>query len=350
MTQPATAPATPAALPSLDERVAAVNSELDAAFAASGIVPGADPGPTDAPAAEPTDALTDSVEVDVQAPPDATAPDAEAEARATERRARLAALSAKTRDQVDRKAALAAADRMQRDLAAAQARADAAEKAAAGRVDVSNLDEAGFFALAEEKGIKPENLSAWLQKAITSPHATAEAAALKATQSAYDPKLAALEARIAEQDRKIAAHEEQQAKHAADAEEQRATHAFLGMVSQSAARAPLAAKLLALDSEEFMEMASIAANRVPGQGPEALLDAVEDMLDGDGRKLAQKYTSLYGTAPPSQPSAPVQPTTRGAAKPNTVSNSLAQSRTALSDERDFAALTLEERAAILRRS
>lgn len=333
-----------AVVPSYEERIASVNETLDAELAEAG---GVQPDP-DAPAAtETTDALTAGVTVEI---PDAGAPvvDAEAAQRAAERRQRLDALAAKQREQVDRKTALAQADKLQRDLAAAQARAEAAEAAAAGRVDMSSLDEGGFFALAEAKGIKPEALSAWMQKAITSPEKTAEAAALKATQAAYDPKLAALEARIAKQDADLAAMRAAADAAASRAEEQRQTQAFLGMVPQSADRAPLAAKLLAADPDEFMQMAEVAAAQVPGQGPHALLDAIEEMLDGDGRKFAQKYANLYGLIP-SQTSAPVQPTTRGAAMPKTVSNSLAQSRTALVDEQDFARLSLEERAAILKR-
>ena len=122
------------------------------------------------------------------------------------------------------------------------------------------------------------------------------------------------------------------------------------MVSQSADRAPVAARLLAADPDEFMQMAEVAAARVPGQGPEALLDALEELLDGEGRKFAKKYADLYGLVP-SQPTAPVTtPPTRGAAQPKTISNSLAQSRTAVVEDPDFSKLTLEERAAILRRS
>ena len=329
----------------LEDRVAAVNAEMDAAYAASGNVPVAEDA---IPPAE--DVLAEAFGAPETAP---AAPDAEAVARAAERRARLDALGAKQRDQVDRKAALAAQDKLQRDLAAAEARAKAAEDAAAAganRIDVSTLDEAGFFALAEQKGIKPENLQAWLHKAITSPEKIAEAAALKATSSTYDPKLAALEARIAKQDAALEALRAENASHASRAEEQRQTQAFLGMVSQSADRAPVAARLLAADPDEFMQMAEVAAARVPGQGPEALLDALEELLDGEGRKFAKKYADLYGLVP-SQPTAPVTtPPTRGAAQPKTISNSLAQSRTAVVEDPDFSKLTLEERAAILRRS
>lgn len=356
MTQPALTanPAVPAAknagLPSLEERVAVVNAEMDASSEARGITPPGDAHVETATPAKPD--VTEAVNGVINAP---VAPvDDGAAARAAERRARLDAVTNKTRDQVDRKAALAQADKAQRDLAAAQARAEAAEAQAASRVDVSSLDEAAFFALAEQKGIKPDALSAWMIRATTSPEKIAEAAALQATRTAYDPKMEAYEKRLAAQDEQIAAMAKERAVERAQAEEHRATQHFLGMVQQSAERAPLAARLLATDHHEFMQMAEIAAERVPGMGPQALLDAVEELLDGDGRAHAVRLATLYGltTAPePSQPTAPTTPTPqRGAAKPKTVSNSLAQGRTTLVDEQDFAKLPLEERAAILKRS
>ncbi len=358
MTQPSTetiaTPAAAPAMPSLDERVAAVNKEMDDAFAASGIVPvPEDQIPSAADVLKEAFGADGAAVIPAAAAVTPAAPDAEAAARAAERRARLDALGAKTRDQVDRKAALAAQDKMVRDLAAAEARAKAAEEAAAAganRIDVDALDAAGFFALAERTKVKPEDLQAWLHKAVTSPEKIAEAAALKAASSTYDPKLAALEARIAKQDAALEALRAENASHASRAEEQRQTQAFLGMVSQSAERAPLASRLLAADHDEFMQMATLAAERVPGQGPDALLDALEELLDKDVRKASSTWTSIYAPTP-SQPTAPVTtPPTRGAALPKTVSNSLAQSRTALVEDQDFSKLTLEERAAILRRS
>ncbi len=369
MTQPIAAPApavtAPApvsgVMPSLESRVASVNAAMDQAFAEAN--PGGPPEPTDAvvPAdltpgkAAPTDALTASVEVEVPPTGVIIAPDPEAVAaqqRAAERQQRLAALSTKTREQVDRKAQQAASEKMARDYAAAQARAEEAEKVAAGRVDVSKLDAASFLGLAERQGIKPDDLIRFISESMTSPGKVAEAAALQATKTAYDPKLAALESKLAAQDARIAAYEQAQQAHAEEQQAQHAQQSFLHLVSQSSARAPIAARLLASDPQDFLDMANIAAARVPGMGAEALLDAVEELLDGAGRKNAQKIAALYGlTTTPSQPSAPVQPTTtRGAAKPNTVSNSLAQGRTALVDDQDFARLTIEERAAILKRS
>jgi hypothetical protein len=333
---PAVAPvaetATPAAMPSLEERIAGVNNDLDAATSES--------------AGESGESAPPAVSAKAPLSP---APSDDAEQRAADRRARLEALSAKTRESVDRKAQQAAAEKMARDLETYQRRAEEAERQAASRVDVSQLDEAAFFALAEKRGIAPQKLGEWIRTAMTNPEKVAEAAALQATQRTYDPKLEAIQKENEALKARLDAFEASQAKQSAAAEEQRQTQAFLGMVAQSAERAPLAAKLLASDPDEFMQMASIAAPRVPGMGPEALLDAVEELLDGEGRKVAQKYATLYGLSP-SQTPAPTTPTIRGAAKPNTVSNSLAQERASLVDEDDYARLPIEERAARLIKS
>lgn len=333
---PAAAPAptegaSPAAMPSLEERIAGVNDYLDTASSESAGESGESAPPLAAKA------------------PLSPAPSGDAETRAAERRARLEALSAKTRESVDRKAQQAASEKMARDLEAYQRRAEEAERQAASRVDVSQLDEAAFFALAEKRGIAPQKLGEWIRTAMTNPEKVAEAAALQATQRTYDPKFDAIQRENAALKARLDAFEASQAKQASAAEEERQTKAFLGMVAQSSERAPLAAKLLASDPDEFMQMASIAAPRVPGMGPEALLDAVEELLDGEGRKVAQTYATLYGISPSQNP-APTTPTTRGAAKPNTVSNSLAQERASLVDDDDFARLPIEERAARLIKS
>lgn len=331
---PAAAPApeaTPsgiAAIPSLEERVASLNESLDASSETAG-------------------------EVDESAPPAASIPPApaalgDAAKRAEERRGRLAALQARERQQVDRKSQQAAADKAARDAETWQRRAEEAEKQAASRVDISGLDARSFYALAEQKGINPNQLAEYIREAMTNPEKVAEAAALHATRTQYDPKFAALEATIARQNEQIQSFLQAQQHQQAAVVEQQQTHAFLGMVSQSAERAPLAARLLATDQNEFLQMAEIAAAGVPGMGPEALLDAVEELLDGDGRKVAQTYAALYGLS--SQATAPTTPTTRGAAKPNTVSNSLAQERASLVEEENFARLPIEERAARLIRS
>lgn len=256
-------------------------------------------------------------------------------------------MAAQERHNVDRKASLAAQDKLARDYEAATKRALEAEALAARRVDVDNLDEAAFFRLAEQKNIQPQRLGEWIRNAMTNPERVAEAAALSATRSTYDPKLAALEAQIAELRAQNQSFLDRHNEAQAAVQEREQTHAFLGMVSQSADRAPLAARLLAADQNEFMQIAELAARNVPGQGPQALLDAVEEMLDQDGRQVAQTYAALYGFT--SQAQAP-KTQNRAAAMANTVSNSLAQERASLVEEEDYARLPIEERAARLIRS
>jgi hypothetical protein len=326
---PATTEA-PAATPSLEERIASVNTALDASSETAG-----DPGEVAVPAAG------------APASPAASG-DAAAQQRAAERRARLDALRSTERERVDTKAQQAASDKMARELAAERARAEAAEARAAKMVDVDSIDEAALFALAEKRQISPQRMGEWIRDAMSNPEKQAEAAALKATKTSYDPKIAALEARLAAQDEQIQSFLAEQAKAKADAQEQHETRAFLDMVKGSSERAPLAARLLATNEQEFMQMAEIAAGSVPGMGPQALLDAVEELLDGDVRQSAQTYAALFGS--PSQQPAPSKPTNRAAAMANTVSNSLAQERASLVEEENLARLPIEERAARLIRS
>jgi hypothetical protein len=318
-------PTTSEAMPSLDDRIASVNEALDAASSESAGELGEAPSP-----ASP------------QVPP-AVSGDAAAQQRALERRARLQAMQANERQQVDRKAQQTAQERMARDLEAAQRRADDAERTAAARVDLSSLDEAAFFELAEKRGIQPDRLGQWINEAMTNPEKRAQAAALQAQKTTYDPKLAALEAKIAEQQARIDAFTEAQDAERAKAQEAHDTRQWLGWVAQSGERAPLAAKLLQQSEKEFLEIATVAAPSVAGLGPEALLDAVEEMLDGPAREVAQTWATIYGIT--SQQPALNQPTTRGAAKPTTVSNSLAQDRASLVEGDEDWRLPLEERAA-----
>ncbi len=324
-----TATEAPAATPSLDERIASVNSALDSS-------------------SEPAGGTGEAAPAGVTPASPADSGDAAAQQRAQERRARLAALKSTERDSVDRKAAQAATDKLARDFEAAQRRAEEAETRASRMVDVDSIDEAALFALAEKRNISPQRMGEWIRDAMANPEKQAEAAALKATKTTYDPKLAALEAQIARQNEQIQNFLQQQAQAKADAEEHHATRSFVSMVKQSADRAPLAASLLAVSEDEFMQMAEIAAATVPGMGPQALLDAVEELLDGDVRQSAQTYAALYGS--PSQQPAPSKPTNRAAAMANTVSNSLAQERASLVEEENLARLPIEERAARLIRS
>lgn len=289
-------------------------------------------------------------------PPPAAAPvdapavsgDPEAAKRAEERRARLDALKAETRAQVDAKAQRAEQERIARDLAEYKRRAEEAEARAAKLLDPESIDEAAWIALAERRNIRPERVTEWIRNSLEHPERVAEAAAIKAAQANVDPKLAALEARLAAAERRAAEAEERQAQAQARAEAEQQTRAFFGMVQASADRAPLAAKLLAADEQEFIAMADLAAASVPGMGPQALLDAVEELLDSQGRELAKKYASLYGLTT-GQATATSKPTTRGAAKPTTtVSNSSARERASIVEDDGLAGLSFDERLARLK--
>jgi hypothetical protein len=77
-----------------------------------------------------------------------------------------------------------------------------------------------------------------------------------------------------------------------------------------------------------------AANTLhDGAGAQAVLDVIEENLSS--------LAAIYAAPPSNAPSKPNTP--RGAAKPNTVSNSLAQQRSAVVDPEDLADLPYEER-------
>lgn len=321
---------------SVDQRVAALHEELRAA--------------RPAPAVERTEDVATETPAG-PATPVASAADSDSEKRRAERKARLDAVAAQNRESVERKERQAAQERIQREHAEAVARAEAAEKRAAGLVDISALDEASFLRLAEQKGIDGAKLGAWMRDAMTNPERVAEAAALKATQAEYDPKLSAIQAENAALKARLDAFEAQQAASRQAAEDAHHTNLFLGHVEKSAERAPLAVKLLAHDRDEFIEIANIAASRIPaGAGAEALMDKIEDILDSDVRAVSQKYAAIYGSpaATPQAPSRASAPT--AAAKANTVSNSLAQERASVVEEEDWAKLPLAERVRRLSRS
>lgn len=264
------------------------------------------------------------------------------------RAARLAALREKDRERVDHKQRQAEQDKLTRRAADLERRATDAEAQAAKRVDVDELDEGAFLALAEKKGITGPKLAEWIRKAVDNPEQIAAAAALKATTSTYDPKFAALEQKLAEQQKTIDSYiTAQQQQQISASDEQNVQH-FTSFVTESKETAPLASRLLEHDRDEFLAMADVAGHNVPeGAGPEALLDAIEDLLDGSARSVYTKYAPLFG-APASAPStASASPPPRAAAKANTISNSLAASRTSVVEEEDFASLSLDERAARL---
>lgn len=288
---------------------------------------------------------------DATSPPAGTAPattsaaDSTDEARRAERRARLDALKATERQSVDRKERQSANDKLQRDFAAAQARAEQAEARAAAGIDRSILkDPLKVIKLLEDAGIPADQVANAIRESITNPEITAT----RAAREAISPELAAMRQAMEAQQAQIADLLAQQSAASAHATEQRDTEDFLGFAGAAKDTHKLSASLLAHDRNEFLALANIAAAGVPaGAGRAALLDRLEDMLDGDVRQVAQKYAAIYGPTP--APSPATQPRS-GAVQPTTVSNSLAQGRSTLVEEEDFARLPIEERAKRLIRS
>lgn len=263
---------------------------------------------------------------------------------AVARRARLAELQSKDRERVDHKQRQAQADKLTRELETTRERATQAEALAAKRIDIEGLDAEAFLALAESKGIDGAKIGAWVRDAMVDPNRVAQAAMLKAQQASIDPKLSALEARLAEQDKQIQGFLAQQEHARITAQDAQNLQHFAGLVAGSAEHAPLSAKLLAADPEEFQSIADAAASRLAeGVGPQALLDAIEEFLDGDGRKYMGTYSALYGLGEAHPSTASALPP-RATAPANTISNSLAAKRATVVDEEDFASFDLNERA------
>lgn len=267
------------------------------------------------------------------------------EARRAERRQRLDAMKLQTRQDVDRKERQSAYDKQQRDLTAAQERADLAEKRASTALDRSVLkDPIKVLRLLEAEGIPADQVANAIRESMTNP----EIAATRAAREAISPEVAQARAENAALKARLDAFEAREAASNARYAEQRDTEEFITYAGTASQRAPLAAKLLAHDRNEFLQLATIAAEGVPpGAGRDALLDKLEDLLDGDVRGVAQKYAAIYGPLPTPSPAPQTRP---GAVQPTTVSNSLAQGRTTLVEEEDFARLPLEERARRIIRS
>lgn len=262
---------------------------------------------------------------------------------AEERRQRLAALQTQERAAVERKGRQAEQDKIRRDLEAAQKRAAEAEARAQKLVDLDGLDEAAFFRMAQQKGIAPQRLGEWIREAMANPERVAEAAALEAAKRHVDPTVKAMQERMEALERQLTQEREDRARAAADHEERQAFAGFVEFVGQSANVAPRSAAFLnTFGAGEFRSLVSSAVQQLPeGVGAQAVLDIIEENLSA----LAQ----IYGSANPSSPQSKPSPN-RGAAKPNTVSNTLAQQRSAVVDEDDFASLPFEERVNRLKRT
>lgn len=282
----------------------------------------------DAPVAAPTA----PAEAAPEAPAVPTLDDA-AKARAARREA-LAQAQQRERERVDASTAIRERDELRARLKAAE------EKTAAYAtyIDPSKLTKEQFFGLAEKNPeLTPQELGEWLRERMANP----ELAAAKAATAAVDPKLAALEKRLAEQQAVIDQFMQRQQQSAQEAEEHAAATEFLAFTQANAPTSPLSATFLERHGgEEFLKLALSAAQYVPEHaGPQAILDEVEERLTA--------LVSPYLPASPQRPQANPSSSHQAPAKaPTNVSNTLAQQRSSVVDEAaDLARLSVEERAA-----
>ncbi len=318
MTQPATAPESTTAVPetngagvvkSYDERAAEVFG------LPSGVKP-ADP-----------------------AAPIVPAPDNLAQARA-DRRVALEKMKAEERGRVDAMAAIRERDQLRSELAAEREKSKAYER----HVDPSKLSKEQFFALAEKNpDLSPRELGEWLRERMADP----EAAATQAATRAIDPKLSALEKKLAEQAAVIDNFMSAQQRARDEAVERQAAHEFFAFTKQNAAVAPYSARFLEQHGpDEFYKVAQSAVRNVPPHGgAQAVLDEIEEQLTA----LSRIYQTTPQTGVPQRRQASPTPQAHAAAQaPTHVSNSLAQQRSSVVDEdSDWASLPFEERSARL---
>lgn len=272
------------------------------------------------------------------ASPASAADSGDAAAARAARREAIAKLAEQERSSVDAKALKREHSELQQRLASAEKRAEEAERMASQRIDMTGLTEDQFFEHARNAKVTPQRLGEWLREQMANP----ELAAARAATSAVDPKIAALEKRIAEQQEQLQGFLAGQQSAHEEAEEEHAFHSFSNYTVNNAATSPhTAAFLREFGSEDFRKLATSAAARVPpNAGPQAVLDEIEENLS----RLARVYAASPAAAKPSIPQH-----TRGAAQPmTTVSNSLAQQRASVVDEdADWASLPFEERSARL---
>lgn len=359
------APASPAAattaddsggrVPSYDQRIAQVTADLNAAndaAKAKGADGQAAETAADAPdvAAKPTEKLKD-------APAEAAPAKPETDAQRAERRKRLDELTAREQAQADARKQAQRLAEVEQQLAAARSEAEALK--AREWIDPSKVDPASFFDLAKKFKVPPAELGEWIRKQTEDPdrHVVEEA------QRIIDPKLSALEAKIAEQQKQIDAYNAQLAQQRQIAEVAAIKNQFVSHVSGVGERAPLTAQLLKEHGpDELWRLADSVAERLPqGAGPDALIDAIEEHLDGPSRAYVEKLAKFYGYGTPGSPAqaAAASTTATNSTPPNpktrrsegTVPNSLAQQRASVvDDEEEWAAIPLEERAARLKRA
>lgn len=301
-------------IPSLEDRMAALTTAATSESAAEGAEVGSGTPSPASPA--PSPAVSDAAKA------------------AEERRARLDALKTRERASVDAKTRQHEADQIRARLEAADRERAALQEQLKGRIAPDELDEAKFFQLAEQLKVPPAKLADWLRERMANP----EAAAAQAARAVVDPKMTALERKIAEQEQTIQRFLADQAKQREDAEEQAAAREFFDFTSQNASSAPYASAFLKARPNEFYRLALSAARQLPaGAGPQAILDQVEENLS--------LLAPVFGTtSTPSNGKHALPPHPAAAKAPTTVSNALAQERASVVDDSvDLASLSFEDR-------
>jgi hypothetical protein len=277
-----------------------------------------------------------ATETTEQSATEAPALDDAAKARA-ERRAAIQKALAEEAERVDSQARRKAESEALARAKALEEEKRRLEERVAKAVDPDELDEAGFFALAERMKVTPQKLGEWLSQRQTHP----EVVAAQYAQKAVDPQIAELKKQIEEQNAKLSAFEQQEKVKQETAAAYQRGESMLSFATANAAQAPFAARFLeAHGAEQFLNMANAVYGSVP-KGPgweQHVLDTIEDNLSELAKIYAPRGASTQQTkAPPLK--------TNGAAKPmTTISNTLAASRaTVVDEEADWAKLPFEER-------
>ena len=252
------------------------------------------------------------------------------------RRAKYEEFAAAERQRVDAQARHREADDLRKRLDEAERRAEAAKN----YVDPSKLDEAAFFEMASKLNVTPQKLGTWLQQRMTDP----DIAAAQSVSRVVDPKLTAMEQRLADQQKTIDGFLAAQQAQQQQAEERHYVEQFHAFTRENAPTSPYASRFLEVHGpDEYAKIATAAAQRVPaGAGAQAILDEVEERLT----QLASIYAPQNGA--PQQRPASLPQITAAAKAPTTVSNTLAQTRASVVDEdQEWSSLPFEERSARL---
>jgi hypothetical protein len=259
--------------------------------------------------------------------------------RAEARRARLAELAARERRNVDISTKLAERDRLARELEQERQTRAQLEARTKELIDISKLDEASFFDLAQRANVPPQKLGEWLRDAMTNPERLASTVAKKA----LDPELEAIRRENAEMREQLQSFISAQRQAEAEAQERAVEQQFLGSIQ--AESAPHAHTFLSkFGPEEFLKIARSAGRTLPpGAGAQALIDTIEEHLES--------FASAFGASPQTQSNglAPTPHRPAAAKAPNTLSNAMARERASVVDESSFDDLPYEERLARIKR-